>query len=293
MSKMPLQTLPGFLAAVEHGNLSRAAASLHLTVSALSHQMRALEERLGVKLLERGPRGVKLTVAGERLHREVAPHFEAIQHALRRPEKRNETALRINALPWFASSWLIPRLPEFVAAEPDIELSLSASWDSGGFRARRARCSAALRRRRLAPRSRRFVVRRVGAAGRDARPCSPAIGAAASADLGRWPLLGDSVGRWGQWFARNGGSATQAICGPASIAQRRWSAAPRKVSESRSYRLPWRNRCCESVDWFLSAHAAFRPASPTISSTLNERSDWNHSLDFAHGCCDLQFPHMR
>lgn len=205
MSKMPLQGIPGFMAAVRHGNLSRAAASLHLTVSALSHQMRVLEERLGVKLLERGPRGVKLTVAGERLHREVAPHFEAIQHALRRPAKPNETALRINALPWFASSWLIPRLPEFVAAEPDIELSLSASWDLVDFG--RDEHDAALR----------FGVAGWPQVHADLLfdewvlpVATPSLLARhrrrGFADLGRWPLLGDSVGRWGQWFARNGGS---------------------------------------------------------------------------------------
>jgi LysR family glycine cleavage system transcriptional activator len=205
MSKTPLHAIPGFLASVQHGNLSRAAASLHLTVSALSHQMRVLEERLGVKLLKRGPRGVKLTMAGERLQREVAPHFEAIQNALRRRAKHNETALRINSLPWFASSWLIPRLPEFVAAEPDVELSLSASWELIDFG--RDEHDAALR----------FGVAGWPQVHADLLfdewvlpVATPALLARhrrnGFGDLGRWPLLGDSVGRWDQWFARHGGS---------------------------------------------------------------------------------------
>ena len=275
MSKMPLQGIPGFMAAVRHGNLSRAAASLHLTVSALSHQMRVLEERLDVKLLERGPRGVKLTVAGERLHREVAPHFEAIQHALRRPEKRNETALRINALPWFASSWLIPRLPEFVAAEPDIELSLSASWDLVDFG--RDEHDAALRFGVAGwPQVHADLLFDEWVLPSRRRPCSPAIDAGASPilDGGRCSGIRSVAGVSGSPGTEDRRPSDTL---PASIPRTRWCAAPLKVSESRSYPLPWRNRCCESVDWFLSAHAAFRPASPTISSTPNERSDSNHS----------------
>ena len=77
MSKVPLHVLPGFVAAARMLNLSRAAASLHVTVSALSHQMRGLEELLGQRLFDRGPRGLRLTTAGERLFRQVAPHLDA------------------------------------------------------------------------------------------------------------------------------------------------------------------------------------------------------------------------
>ena len=63
MSRPPLHALQGFVAAARAGNLSRAAESLHLTVSALSHQIRGLEERLGQRLFVRGARGVELTVA--------------------------------------------------------------------------------------------------------------------------------------------------------------------------------------------------------------------------------------
>ena len=67
MNRLPLHTLLGFAAAARSGNLTRAAESLHLTVSALSHQIRALEERMGRRLFVRGPRGVRLTADGERL----------------------------------------------------------------------------------------------------------------------------------------------------------------------------------------------------------------------------------
>jgi LysR family glycine cleavage system transcriptional activator len=205
MSKLPLQGIPGFMAAVRYGNLSRAAASLNLTVSALSHQMRVLEERLRVRLLERGSRGVTLTAEGERLHREVAPHFNAIERALRAPTSRNETSLRIDSLPWFASSWLIPRLPAFVAAQPDIELSVSASWELVDFE--HSDFDAALR----------FGSRGWPAVNSDLLfdewlfpVASPALMARCKkigfADIGRWPLIGDPVDRWPQWFARHGGN---------------------------------------------------------------------------------------
>lgn len=205
MRRVPLQGIPGFLAAARHGNLSRAATALHVTVSALSHQMRVLEERLRVRLLERGPRGVRLTAAGERLHREIAPHFDAIERALQAPAVRRESTLRIDSLPWFASSWLIPRLPEFVAAEPDVELSLSASTDLVDFG--RDDHDAAIR---------------YGAAGWAGLQAdllfdewvlpvaAPSVVAryrrAGHTDLSRWPLLGDPVDRWPQWFARYGGT---------------------------------------------------------------------------------------
>ena len=58
MSRPPLHALQGFVSAVRLGNLSRAAAAMHLTVSALSHQVRSLEQRLGYPLLQRHARGV-------------------------------------------------------------------------------------------------------------------------------------------------------------------------------------------------------------------------------------------
>ena len=66
MIRPPLHALQGFVATARLGNLSRAAESLHLTISALSHQIRGLEERLGQRLFVRNPRGVALTADGQR-----------------------------------------------------------------------------------------------------------------------------------------------------------------------------------------------------------------------------------
>src|SRR3546814_2430148 len=76
MSRLPLHALQSFVAAARIGNLSRAAESLNLTVSALSHQMRGLEARLGQQLLVRKSRGVGLTPDGQRLLSSEEPTSE-------------------------------------------------------------------------------------------------------------------------------------------------------------------------------------------------------------------------
>ena len=111
MSRAPLHTLQAFVAVARSRNLTRAAAQLNLTVSALSHQMRALEQRLDQRLLVRGPRGVALTAHGERLLESVAAHVEGIERVFARARERNSDALSVSALPSFSSSWLMPRLP--------------------------------------------------------------------------------------------------------------------------------------------------------------------------------------
>src|ERR1043165_5814797 len=133
MSKVPLHVLPGFIATARLGNLSRAAASLHLTVSALSHQMRGLEDQLRKRLFERRPRGLALTDAGERLFAAVAPHYDILEAALRPDRERGEQSLTLSVMPSVASGWLLPRLAGFVSAHPEIDLSVHSSVDLVDF----------------------------------------------------------------------------------------------------------------------------------------------------------------
>lgn len=91
MSRPPLDQIDAFVIAARLGNLTRAAEAMHLTVSALSHRMRLLEERVGQRLLARGPRGVVLTPQGKRLFDAVAEPIDAIEHALRRLSARTST----------------------------------------------------------------------------------------------------------------------------------------------------------------------------------------------------------
>ena len=133
MARVPLNALQAFVAVARAENLTRAAERQHLTVSALSHQMRVLEQRVGCPLFLRGPRGLKLTAEGRRLLDNVAQHMQAIEDALRPLSQRNESALSLSAMPSMTSSWLLPRLPRFVALHPGIELNLDSSTDLVDF----------------------------------------------------------------------------------------------------------------------------------------------------------------
>jgi LysR family glycine cleavage system transcriptional activator len=207
MARLPLHALQGFLAAARHRNLTRAADELHLTVSALSHQVRALEERLGKRLLERGPRGVRLTDDGEQLHQRIAPHLAAIEQAVRPFAAPRGDVLTLSLLPSMASAWLVPRLPRFMAAHPQVEINLQSSIGLVDFERERG-VDAALR---FGP---------GGWAGLEAvhlfddwltPTASPALlrgrRKPTLAALGDWPLLGDPGQRWGHWFKAFGGRA--------------------------------------------------------------------------------------
>ncbi len=124
MSRPPLHALQGFVAVARSGNLSRTAESLHLTVSALSHQIRGLEERVGTPLFVRKARGVSLTADGEQLFQRIAPHLAAIEDALRPYRARRDDVLTLTLMPSFASSWLLPRLPRFITAHPQLEINM-------------------------------------------------------------------------------------------------------------------------------------------------------------------------
>jgi len=133
VERSPLNALQVFVTAARAQNMTRAAERLHLTVSALSHQVRLLEQRLGVTLFVRGPRGLKPTPEGALLLQRVGPHLDAIDAALQPLRGRRDCGLRISALPSLASAWLVPRLPGFVARYPDFEFTLDSSVERIDF----------------------------------------------------------------------------------------------------------------------------------------------------------------
>jgi LysR family glycine cleavage system transcriptional activator len=206
MSRPPLQALMGFIAAARAGNLTRAAESMHLTVSALSHQIRAIEERLDRRLFVRGARGVKLTEHGQVLYDRIAPHLEAIEQALAPRRVRRDDALAVTLMPSFASSWLVPRLPRFLAAHPQLEISLQSNVDPIDF-SREMAIDAGIR---FGP-GKWPGVEAVHLFDDWMTPtASPALierlGRPTLANLDQFPLLGAPGGRWSEWFARFGGS---------------------------------------------------------------------------------------
>ncbi len=123
-----LAALRAFEAAARHQNFSRAAEEIHVTHGAISHQVRALEEELGVALFTRRGKRIAITAEGERfaaILREALGDIAAAADALRADAK--QTRLTITALPSFAGRWLSPRLGRFIEQHPDLEVMLQSS----------------------------------------------------------------------------------------------------------------------------------------------------------------------
>jgi DNA-binding transcriptional LysR family regulator len=118
-----------FAAAARHQNFAHAAEELHLTASAVSHHVRRLETTLGVTLFQRHARGVALTAQGRALAdatNTALADLDAVSGSLL--SRDQEVArVRITTLHSLAYCWLIPRLPSFVAAHPDVHLDFETS----------------------------------------------------------------------------------------------------------------------------------------------------------------------
>lgn len=202
MSRLPLHALPGFIAAARSGNLSRAADSLHLTVSALSHQIKALETRLNRTLFVRSARGISLTEDGRRLLERIGPHYDGIEAALQPYAARCDDVLTISVTPSVTSAWLVPRLGQLLARHPELELSVLSDSALVDF-ARDTHVDAALRigggqwpgmhvellmEEWLVPVASPELIARQG-------------GLPTPETLRDWPLLGDPDNEWNRWFA--------------------------------------------------------------------------------------------
>src|SRR3954447_8311182 len=127
MSRAPLADLGAFIAVARERSFTRAAAQLGVSPSALSQTMRALEERLGVRLLTRTTRSVAPTEAGEKLVATIGPHMEEIEAGLAAlSEHRDKPAgtIRLTAVDHAAETVLWPALANFLAEYPDIHIDL-------------------------------------------------------------------------------------------------------------------------------------------------------------------------
>lgn len=123
----PLSALVAFETAARRLSFARAAEELHLTPSAVSHQIAKLEQFLGFLLFERTPRGITLSDAGENYLRRVGAALGAIGNATNDIRKGVRNTLYVHSSTSLAALWLMPRLGKFVSSFPDISLSLSAS----------------------------------------------------------------------------------------------------------------------------------------------------------------------
>ncbi len=122
-----LTALRAFHAAGRHGSFQEAARALAVTPSAVSHQIRGLEEWLGTPLFTRGARRIELTKAGRELLRESDLAFARIATASKRLRAAAARKLRVSALPLITGAWLIPRLQDFEAKHPGITLEIETT----------------------------------------------------------------------------------------------------------------------------------------------------------------------
>lgn len=124
----PLTALRAFEAAARHHSFTRAAAELHVTQAAISHQVKQLETWLGLKLFERYGHALTLTADGKNYLPPLSKALDALAHATERLTGALVAGpLRLTVLPSFAAKWLTPRLGRFRAAYPDIDLHITSA----------------------------------------------------------------------------------------------------------------------------------------------------------------------
>lgn len=204
-----LAALRAFDAAARTGSFLAAAEELRLTQSAVSHQIRGLEQDLGEVLFARRHRGVTLTPAGERLRAHTVPAFEHLRRGVEDVRAGAGAVLRISSASSFATAIVIPRLPEFERSQPGLDLRLEITERLVDFDAEPV--DVGLRLSRAAPtgvHAERLMSLQV------APVCAPEIARDlhAQRDLAAFPriVVGRGPTGWGQWLAAAGGSGGEA-----------------------------------------------------------------------------------
>ncbi|BAN26527.1 transcriptional regulator GcvA [Caballeronia insecticola] len=129
--RVTLKSIQAFEAAARLSSFSLAAEELFVTPSAISHQIKMLEEQLSVRLFHRMHRTVILTDSGRNYAEEIGAAFARIEKATRDIGRvAKSDILTLHSTPSFATQWLMPRLARFSALHPDIDLRLNASNDA-------------------------------------------------------------------------------------------------------------------------------------------------------------------
>ncbi len=213
----PFSAVRAFEAAARHLSFKRAAEELSVSQSAISHQIRALEEFLGRPLFRREANGVALTETGIRYCRDISPALDRINDATRRCTGRplGPRKLHVRATPAFATRWLLRNVQSFGELHPDIEMKVTTGIELPDFRT-----------------SDVDIVIQYGQAtaeGLNVEPfmstgripvCSPRLVAKTAlplkpADILQYPLLRDEVGDgWRDWFRSAGVDCPDRLGGP-------------------------------------------------------------------------------
>jgi len=131
----PLNALRVFDAAARHLSFTRAADELFVTQAAVSHQIKSLEDFLGLKLFRRRNRSLLLTEEGQSYFQDIKEIFSQLTEATRKLQARSaKGALTVSLLPSFAIQWLVPRLVRFSERHPEIDVRIKAvDMDEGSL----------------------------------------------------------------------------------------------------------------------------------------------------------------
>ena len=130
----PLNSLRVFEAVARHLSITRAADELSVTPAAVSHQVKTLEDHLGVSLFHRVNRNLLLTDAGQACLPGIREGFERLSAAIQEIDNLGEAGiLSVSVAPSFAAKWLVPRLDSFATQHPDIDVRVSASMQLMDF----------------------------------------------------------------------------------------------------------------------------------------------------------------
>lgn len=134
-AKLPsLNGLKVFECAARHMSFTKAASELNVTQTAVSHQVRRLEDELGIRLFHRFKERLELTASGHAYLQGVSLAFDQLRFSTEQVlEGCNNTTLTISTLATFASKWLLPRLGSFRLAHPEIDIRVSTSTDFVDF----------------------------------------------------------------------------------------------------------------------------------------------------------------
>ncbi len=208
MRRLPsFHALRAFEAAARLGSFVRASEELHLTASAISHQVRTLEEHFGRALFVEGTRVKTLTDDGARLAVGLAHAFDAIENACGEVTPRaSASTLTVHCAPSFAAKWLGPRLPRFMERHPSITIRLSSG--AGRYDLLRNEATDVAVAYGDAPSGAGLSVEPLGEEDVVAL-CAPTVAgglpSAGRRDVLALPLIESSVSpiRWSDWFAAN------------------------------------------------------------------------------------------
>jgi LysR family transcriptional regulator, glycine cleavage system transcriptional activator len=197
--------LQAFEAASRLESFTAAAAELHLTQSAVSRQIRALEEQLGSAMFVRERQTIRLTDAGRSYSREIRSALEAIASAtLRFRANPQGGTLNLAILPTFGTRWLAPRLPDFIARNPGVTLNLTTRLGTFDFANDAMDAAIHFGKPDWPGADAQFLMREILVPA-----CSPALRSRFAlempADLLRAPLLhlASRPDAWETWFRRN------------------------------------------------------------------------------------------